>query len=253
MSSPDNRPARPAPQLPEPIAFPAVVQDEQHTVKMRTDEKGTLLLQVEHAETVIFSAAVTAKQQVQLRFDGGNHPVTPQPLPPSVEALPQPQPIEAPSPKPAVTPVPLFSPQEIQTTSQESREKNAPIMLIGRFAKTINTKPSPSGGTMATFRFAEHPSRDQESYYNTLSEDEKKAFKDAKLYYIKKTDTFWWPVTAFDEKVALIVSIRSDDEYRIFCYPQWLTETTNGKEETSFTLNLVGVQPVKQIKQQAAK
>src|SRR5579859_774521 len=112
MRSPDSRPAQPAPQLPEPVSLPAVVEDDRNTVKVKRDEKGILYVQVESAETVIFSAAVTPEQKVRLLFDVQTHP---EPLSHPTDLLTQPHLFEPPPPE--------------LTNGEEHHETDTPVWL----------------------------------------------------------------------------------------------------------------------------
>jgi hypothetical protein len=116
-----------------------------------------------------------------------------------------------------------------QPNQEITPEKEKPVKLRGRIGTEIRRKPSPTGGTMAVFSFAEHPNRAIWSYSNTL---EKKPEK----------DTVWWPVAAFDEHVALLDTAAKGREYDIDCFPRSWTDTKEGREITVNGLYLVGIQ-----------
>lgn len=126
----------------------------------------------------------------------------------------------------------MFNPAPLPTPEQAAEpEKPKTVKLRGRIGTEIRRKPSPTGGTMAVFSFAEHPNRAVWSYSNTLAEKTEK-------------DTVWWAVVAFDEDVQLLDSASKGKEYDIECFANnvW-KETKEGREITVTGLRLVGIQP----------
>lgn len=124
-----------------------------------------------------------------------------------------------------------FNPATLPTPELAAAlEKSKPVKLRGRIGTDIRRKPSPTGGQMAVFSFAEHPNRAVWSYSNTLPNKPEK-------------DTVWWPVAAFDEDVALLDGAVKGREYDIECFPNSWKETKEGREITVNGFRLIGIQP----------
>jgi hypothetical protein len=218
MAGPEQRPRQPAPQPLELQSEPMTITDGERTIHLRKREKdGALSFQVKREETVIFTAAIlynqeTKAEEVRLFYGVPTEEFASSPL--AETTLPDTQ---------------------HETTSQEQKEKEEPVILRGRIATDIRRLTSPTGGDMVRFQFAEHPNRALFSYWNVEPENERPPLKG---------NTAYRSVGAFDENVELVEGAEKGQEYDITCYKRTWKEPDDGKQKTVTGFQLVGLQKV---------